>query len=289
MTRILLLFLAVSLSFPSVLRAQEEDLPPEDVDLHYELSGEGPPLVLIHGWTHDLRSWDMQLPALERRFEVLRYDRRGWGQSGGHPDVTMDPVDLDRLMADLGIESAFVLGHSQGAQVALRFALAYPDRVEALGLYGSPPPEGFGLPWTGPDTFPSNMSAIARQHGLDSLRTLLFNHPLARGFEEGRPGAELAGRMWASNAGNDLLDPRPTSGATPPPRTDHLDRIDVPTLVIIGEWELPYFTVVADALAYGITDAERVTIPGGGHAVHMQEPERFNAEVVRFFERVGAR
>lgn len=289
MRRTLALSLGFTLCLAGGAAAQDSTAALDDVELRYELTGEGPPLVLIHGWTHDLRTWDLQVSALRRHFTVLRYDRRGWGQSGGHPDVSRDPADLDRLMAELGLDSAIVLGHSQGAHVALRFALAHPERVTALGLYGSPPPEGFGLPWTGRDTLPSNMPEIVDEAGVDSLAAILFSHPLARGFREGRPGSRLAGRMWATNAGRGLRDPRPPSGATPPPRTDRLGEIGVPALVLTGERELRYFRVVADALAYGIQGAERIVVQGGGHAVHLQEPERFTAEVLRFFGGLGAR
>jgi pimeloyl-ACP methyl ester carboxylesterase len=287
MTRTVPLFLAVAVTLPLTLVAQEGTLRVDgDVELTYELSGNGPPLVLIHGWTHDMRSWELQTPTLQRHFTVLRYDRRGWGGSGGHPDVTMDPVDLDRILEALDMDSAFVVGHSQGADVALRFALAHPERVAALGLYGSPPPAGFGVPWTGPDAppSPSDMASIVREGGVDSLGAVLFSGPLARGFDESEPGLELATAMWADNGGRDLEDPREPSNATPPPAFDRVSEIEVPTLVITGDLEMPYFQVVADALAYAIPDAERVTVSGGGHAVHMQEPERFTAELVRFFE-----
>lgn len=289
MNRTASLFLALAVALPVALVAQEETVRVDgDVELAYELAGEGPPLVLIHGWTHDMRSWDLQTAALQRHFTVLRYDRRGWGGSEGHPDITMDPVDLDGLMEALDLESAFVVGHSQGADVALRFALAYPERVTALGLYGSPPPAGFGVPWTGPDAPPSppEMASIVREGGVDSLGAVLFSGSLARGFEEDQPGLELATSMWDDNGGRDLEDPREPSNATPPPAFDRLGEIEIPTLVITGEVEMPYFQVVADALPFAIPDAERVTVPGGGHAVHMQEPERFTAELVRYF---GAR
>ncbi|MFW6010726.1 MAG: alpha/beta hydrolase, partial [Gemmatimonadota bacterium] len=128
-------------------------------------------------------------------------------------------MDLDSLMASLGIESAYVVGHSQGAEVALRFTLAHPDRVAALGLYGSPPPAGFGVPWSGPDALPSpyDMASIVREGGVDSLGAVLFSGPLARGFDEGEPGLELASAMWTDNGGRDLENPRETSNATPPP------------------------------------------------------------------------
>lgn len=198
MTRTILACLALAVALPIALVGQDETIRVGgDVELDYELAGEGPPLVLIHGWTHDLRSWDLQATALQPHFTVLRYDRRGWGGSGGHPDITLDPVDLDRLMEALELESAFVVGHSQGADVALRLALAHPERIAALGLYGSPPPAGFGVPFTGPDALPSppEMASIVREGGVDSLGAVLFSGPLVRGFEEGQPGLELATAM----------------------------------------------------------------------------------------------
>jgi pimeloyl-ACP methyl ester carboxylesterase len=67
---------------------------------------------------------------------------------------------------------------------------------------------------------------------------------------------------------------------------DQLAEIKVPTLVIIGDHEIPYRRIVADALAYGVTGASKVVIPDGGHLAHLAQPERFNAEVLRFLARV---
>lgn len=211
----LLALAALSLAVAAPLDAQADSLRVAgDVSLHYELSGAGPPLVLIHGWTHDARVWELQTPELTREFTLLRYDRRGWGRSGGSPDVSMDPGDLDSLMAAVGLDDAHVVGHSQGASVALRFALAHPSRVRSVTLYGAPPPAEFGVPPVGEDTFP-DMAAIVRDHGLDSLGAVLFSHPLGRGFERGGRGLELARELWAANARRAFEDPQPPSGATP--------------------------------------------------------------------------
>lgn len=288
----LLLGALIALLLPAALTAQADTLRVEgDVPLHYELSGEGPPVVLLHGWTHDARVWRQVVPALERRFTVLRPDRRGWGRSGGHADVSRDPGDLDSLMSALGWSDAHVVGHSQGADAALRFAVAHPERIRSLVLYGSPQPAGFDLPWTGPDALPPppEMARIVREHGIDSLGAVIFASPLADGFEPGSEGAELAGELWTANAERAFADPRPPSGATPRPSVDDLGAIAAPTLVLTGELEMPFFQLVADALAFGIPGAERVVVEGGGHAVHMQEPERWTAEIVRFLRAVKGR
>lgn len=282
----LLALAALSLAVAAPLDAQADSLRVAgDVSLHYELSGAGPPLVLIHGWTHDARVWEHQTPELTREFTLLRYDRRGWGRSGGSPDVSMDPGDLDSLMAAVGLDDAHVVGHSQGASVALRFALAHPSRVRSVTLYGAPPPAEFGVPPVGEDTFP-DMAAIVRDHGLDSLGAVLFSHPLGRGFERGGRGLELARELWAANARRAFEDPQPPSGATPRPSMDRVSDVTVPALVLTGEREMRHARLAADALAYVLPDASRIEVPGGGHAVHLQEPERWTAEVVRFVRAV---
>lgn len=281
-----------ALLLPVSLAAQADTLRMDDgVEIHYEASGEGPPLVLLHGWTHDARVWRLQIPSLERHFTVLRYDRRGRGRSGGRPDVSRDPVDLGQLMDELGWSDAHVVGHSQGAEVALRFALAYPNRVRSLVLYGARPPEDFSVPWTGPDALPSppEMATIVEAGGLDSLGAVFFNGPLGRGFEGGGPGLEIARELWAENAARAFEEPSPPSGATPAPSMARLGEITMPTLVLTGDREMAYFRLGADAIAYALPDARHVTVAGGGHAVHLQEPERFTAELLRFLREVEAR
>jgi pimeloyl-ACP methyl ester carboxylesterase len=217
----------------------------------------------------------------------VRYDVRGFGRSTGAADVTGDPADLAALLDHLGLESAFIVGHSRGAAVALAFALAFPQRVRGLVLYGAGPPQGFGLPWDGSDRLP-NLRAIARQFGLDSLRAALTRHPLtwAPPQQNASSRARLDSLLRAYS-GRDLLEDHAPSNRVPPARMDQLRRIAVPTLVVTGDHELPYFQVVAAALTYGITGAKHVIIPAGGHGAHLAQPERFNAELLSFLDQVA--
>lgn len=281
-------FLLIGFTAATALAQEPENVQTFDtgeVTLRYELTGSGETVVLIHGYTHNMRTWNLQMNALTDHYRVLRYDRRGWGASSGHADVTVDPKDLALLLDHLGISSAHIVGHSQGGYVALGFAMNYPEKVDRLVLYGAPPSEGFGIPWNGPDSFPPNLPQIAQDHGLDSVGTILFSHPLGRGFTEGTRGAELAAEMWNSYDGADLLDPKQPSGVTPAPSAENLPKIASPTLVITGEWEMAYFQLVAEAFDYSIPNSERVTVLGGGHAVHLQQPERFNGEILRFLSK----
>ncbi len=272
-------WIVLTLMVPVALGAQTQRMTTGDASLFYEDTGRGDPIVLIHGWMNDHRTWVSQVPALRERYRVIRYDRRGWGASTGTPDVAADPTDLIALLDSLDIERAIVMGHSQGADVALRFAVAFPSRVTALILYGVGPPEDFGLPWDGPDRVP-DLTGLSP----DSVAAVIFRHPLAW-FPPGYTVHPEVQAMFEANLGREA-DPRTAGTGTPAPRMDQLRGITAPTLVIIGDHEMPYFRIVAEALTYGITGATKVEVTNAGHAAHLGQPDRFNGEILRFLGQV---
>jgi pimeloyl-ACP methyl ester carboxylesterase len=175
-------------------------------------------LVLLHGWAHNLRTWDEVVPAFAPRFRVVRLDRRGFGRSTGHADPTADPSDVAQLLDYLGIASAHVLGHSAGGGVALSFALAYPSRLKGLILYGATSPAGFGLPWDGSDSFP-DLRQMARQQGMDSVRAVMSRLGLVPAPESRREiVARHLAQLWSMYSGRDLLEDHPPSNKVPFPR-----------------------------------------------------------------------
>ncbi len=101
--------------------------------IHYQLVGEGPDLVMVHGLTGNLAIWHLQMvPELAEHFRVLTYDLRGHGHSDTPPSgYTLDAMagDLLGLLDALEIERPLIAGHSYGADIALYHALARPDRV----------------------------------------------------------------------------------------------------------------------------------------------------------------
>lgn len=108
------------------------------VTLHYQQTGQGPDLVLIHGVTGDLSSWYLRvMPALADDFRVTAYDLRGHGYSdmpaSGYTSVEL-AADLHGLLEHLDIEQAHLLGHSYGGTIALQCAALYPSRVASLVL-----------------------------------------------------------------------------------------------------------------------------------------------------------
>jgi pimeloyl-ACP methyl ester carboxylesterase len=238
--------------------------------------------VLVHGWAITRREFDGQAELLAPHYTVLRYDRRGYGESSGRPDITADPADLNALLDALGYSRVRLLGHSQGAEVVLTFAVRYPERVKALILFGAGPPNGFGLPFDGEDALPfAEWARIARAHGADSLKSAIA--VIAAQQFEGRADVEQRARAeLKSYTALDFIDPAPPSNLVEPVRIDELRKVRAPTLVLIGANEMPYFQIVADALTYGISGARKAVIPGGGHAVNWIQPKRFVAEILAF-------
>jgi pimeloyl-ACP methyl ester carboxylesterase len=255
--------------------------------IHYAVAGSGPAVVLIHGWALSLREWDDQIAALAPRYRVVAFDRRGYGRSTGFADASADPGDIRALLDTLRIRAAVLVGHSAGADVAIRFAAAMPERVAAMVLYGGGEPDSFPIP---PPPGPSFATAkqFARQFGVDSLMRFVRSLPQ---FQPGpHRSAAMAARldtMIAAYSGTDLLEDHPQSGAFPRPLTDAMRRWPMPTLFICGEREGGRWQDVSDSLVRWMPNARKVVIPGGGHGVHFDEPEQFSAALLAFLDGVA--
>src|SRR3712207_8911911 len=105
--------------------------------LHYEIVGEGDPLVLVHAGIADGRMWEGQLGAFAHRNRVIRYDMRGFGRSAMVEGPYAHHEDLRALLDYLGIERALLVGCSMGGKTIIDFALQHPGRAGALVLAGS--------------------------------------------------------------------------------------------------------------------------------------------------------
>jgi pimeloyl-ACP methyl ester carboxylesterase len=254
--------------------------------LAYEVTGDGPAVVLIHGFSLDMRTWDAQAGPLAARFRVVRYDCRGFGASGPlDPAVAYAHVDdLVALLDHLGIEDAALVGLSFGGQLAVEAALAAPDRVRRLALLSSVLD---GVPWDAESW--AALRKVARQvdaHGVLAGREAWLDHPL---FAAAREQPAVAGRlaaMVASYPGQHWLgqDPhrRPDSRAF-----DALEGVTVPTLVVSGQRDVPGFREMSAVLAARIPGAEHHVVPGAGHLVNMEQPDIVNDLLARFLASPG--
>lgn len=275
------------LSFQALSAQERQTIQVDEAILEYEVAGNGPAVVLLHGLANSLESWNFLFPVLSENYRVIRLNRRGYSTSTGSPDTSLDPLDVLALMDSLGIERAAVVGHSQGANSALRLALTFPERVGALILYGAAPPRGLGLPRTMADRFPEGQAAIARNQGMAAWVALWDGHSINNGFVDGSEGQKIAEAMLRAYDGRNLRDPQPSAAVTPSPDIERLSEINAPTLVINGEFEMPSFQIAGDVFAYLIPNASRVVVEGGGHQVHLQQAEAFNNQLLRFLDTVS--
>ena len=243
--------------------------------LFYEVSGAGEPVVLVHAFSLDRRMWEPQVSALEKRFRVVRYDLRGHGRSAvpSQPFGAYD--DLREVLDTLNIERATIVGLSAGSEVAVNFALAHPSRVSRLVL-AAPGVTGFktpAFPWFGPIG-----EALAKGDAQGAAKLWAATPIMA--MHTNKAAAASVAAMVMDNA--KLWTMKRLEQPLAPAAMDRLDQIKAPTLVIVGDQDLPHIREIAQLLTERVAAARLVTIPGAGHIVNLDTPRPFNDAVLRF-------
>ncbi len=250
--------------------------------LRYATAGEGDPVVFIHGFGLDSGMWDSQWPAFARRHRVIRYDLRGYGNSS-LPETSYSHVDdLLALMDALGAHPAHLVGLSLGGRVALRVAAAHPEKVRSLTLADSAMD---GHIWTA-DWLRRwrAMTDAAKSGDLKGAKDLWRNHILFGPANERAQVADALRVMIDRYSGWHLAHPDPGS-APQTPVAENLAGISIPSLVLVGELDLPDFQNIARRLGKELPAAELQTLAGAGHMSNMEAPLQFNELVLEFLRR----
>jgi 3-oxoadipate enol-lactonase len=245
--------------------------------LYYEVTGAGDPVVLIHGFSLDRRMWEPQLGRLGAYHRLIRYDLRGHGESVEITGPYAGTEDLLELLDHLGIRSATLVGLSAGAQIALDFALTYPGRADRLVLAG-PGLSGYVPrgPW---DWMAGVMDAVRAGDAVEAAARWAETPVMAI---PDRPAADaLMRRMVADNARIWLHASNPERPLDPP-AIGRLSEITVPTLIVVGEDDVPDIHRVSEILRDGIAASTLRVVPGAGHLVTMSAPTAFNDAVAEF-------
>lgn len=253
-----------------------------DTRLRYEMMGAGHPLVLVHGHSLDQRMWQAQFEIFAASYQVLQYDMRGYGRSA-LPEAEYRPAaDLAALLKLLKIKRAHVVGFSLGGGVALDFALAHSEMTAGLVLVDSLVP---GRPWSTDfgDVFP-RLNQAGRAGDIAGARALWRGHRLFAPALAS-PAAAALGAMIDDYSGWHWANRNPARNETDGiPQS--LGRVAAPTLVMVGEHDIPEFQETAAELARGIPGARFLSLPGAGHMAPMEAPEAFNAAVLGFLGRL---
>ena len=253
--------------------------------LHVEVEGQGSPVVLIHGFALDARMWSGVVPRIAKSRLVIAYDVRGFGRSTVPTDEPYTHrADLVALLDAKGVERVDVVGHSVGAHQALEFALQFPTRVRSLALVAPSALGGIPFPEDVSRAF-TEIKQAAWEEGVAAAKAIWrrvgwFTEAVA----EPRIARELDAIIDAYSAFH-WLRSNPFIPLEPPP-AERLGEIDVPTLVAIGERDLPYNHAVAARLVDGVRGARRVDLPGLGHMAPMEAPATVSEMLERFLHAV---
>ena len=251
----------------------------------FSVAGEGPDIVFVHAEVMDQRMWEPQVDLLKEDFRVLTYDRMGYGES---PEWTPNLPAVDQMrsvLAEASISDAIIVGSSEGAAIALDYALANPSLVKSLILVSprlidfEPVNPNYSMAWDGYQT------ALAEKNV-----TYLSSYYLDIFWPDGMPLDKVKlPRKWRNYKANqhyafseregfyelpEFLEPEPLKWMT---------RIDeFPTLLIFGEYDHSAMIQNVAMIHQALPEAQYAEIPNAAHLPNLENTERFN-EILRSF------
>jgi 3-oxoadipate enol-lactonase len=264
----------------------------ETLKMNYEVSGQGPDLLLIHGLgLSSMKTWRYQIPVLSKHFRVHAIDLRGFGKTNNPEQkfsVQQHVYDIKALMDTIGLKKVVLVGFSMGGWIAQQFALDYPERLQALVLSCTTS----GLRPAGAVKFVERAENVEK-HGKETLADAQIKNTFTEETIEKNP--ELI--TFYKECFLDPQENNPRSYAamfralSVPVVTPQLGRITCPTLIICGlkdnggtRGDTP--TDASEVIHAGIRGSELVVMPEGGHYAHLEQPEEWNQIVIDFLKGV---
>jgi pimeloyl-ACP methyl ester carboxylesterase len=265
----------------------------DGVQLYVEEAGKGLPVLFIHEFAGDHRSWEPQVRALSRRYRCITYNARGYPPS----DVPTDPDaysqaraadDAVAVLDGLGIDKAHVVGISMGGFCALHVGLRHPDRALSLVVAGT----GYGAQPERTEPFQQECAVIAEAFETEGTVAVAERYavgPARVQFQNKDPRghAEFAAQLAEHDATGAALTMRGVQGRRPSlyGLSEELKALDVPTLVLVGDEDEG--CLEADLmLKRTIPTAGLAILPKTGHTANLEEPELFNRLVQDFLSSV---
>lgn len=254
-----------------------------DVELYYEVHGDGPPLLLIAGLASDSQSWGSALPALAEHFTVICPDNRGVGRSKpADAPVSIEKMadDCAALVRSLGYEKVHVLGHSMGGFVAQKMAVRFPELVDGLVLAGS------GSKFSARNAALFSDAVETLERGADPVlwfRNFFYWLFTPSFFEQ--PGMLDAAVNYA------LTYPWPQETVSFRNQveavrnfdaTADLPKITSPTLVLTGAEDLLFTPGESREFAARLPNAALEVIEGAAHSIHMEQGSEFVRATIEF-------
>jgi pimeloyl-ACP methyl ester carboxylesterase len=247
-----------------------------DDSIFYEAKGSGEVIILIHDGILNREVWDDQFAYFAERYKVIRYDRRGYGKSSPARGSYSHLEDLKTLYECLNIDRATLMACSSGGALAIDLALSCPKKVRRLVLVGA---IVGGFTYT--NHFYTRGGYVPES----------FENDLAEGiwYVTKDPYAIYTENTEAKTKAVSLLENNPTRiysrsrfirGDKPAYR--RLNEIQIPALILVGEFDMPDVHAHAGAMNAGIFNSKRIIISNSGHLIPMEQPALFNKAVSDF-------
>ena len=266
----------------------------DGVKLYYEEVGRGTPLIFVHEFAGDHRSWEPQLRFFSRRYRCIAFNARGYPPS----DVPENPErysqvsardDVIAVLDHLRIERAHVVGLSMGGFATLHVGLAHPQRALSLVVAGC----GYGAQRGEEDKFRADSEALARQLETQGAKAFAsyaagptrvqFQNKDPRGYQAFVDALAKHSAEGAALTLRGVQMRRPLLYQL----VDGMKRLAVPTLIMVGDEDEPCLDA-ALLLKRSIATAGLVVLPRSGHMINLEEPALFNRAVADFLATVEA-
>lgn len=253
--------------------------------LFVQESGSGDALLFLHAGVADSRMWDEQVAAFASDYRVIRCDLRGYGQSAFPAGPFAYHEDIAALLDALAIDAAWVVGASFGGRVAVDFALAYPQRTRGLILAAAL--VGGYKPQADLQKFGSEEDELLEAGDLDGATELNLriwvDGPYRRPDQVHPAVRALVAKM--QHHAFTLPVPEDVELMTiAPPAIERLAEIHVPTLIIVGDLDVPEVVAASQTLADGIPQAQLIVMQDVAHLPSMEKPQTFNTFLRSFIE-----
>ncbi|MEM7253116.1 MAG: alpha/beta hydrolase [Pseudomonadota bacterium] len=267
----------------------------DQVALHYEEAGEGEPVIFVHEYAGDYRSWEPQMRHFSRRYRCITYSARGFPPSDIPEAVASYSQDRARddirsVLDGLSIKRAHIVGLSMGGFATLHFGLTYPERALSLVVAGC----GYGAEKDKHEQFVAEANATADMIERDGMEVFAESYSLGptrvqfqntdpRGWAEFKQQLAQHSALGSANTMRGVQTTRPSIFDLEVP----LRSLHVPTLIMTGDEDEPCLQPGL-FMKQCIPSSGLVVLPNAGHTINIEDPAGFNQSVEHFLAAVGA-
>ena len=250
------------------------------IEMYYEITGEGPPLLLIHGLGSSVRDWEFQIPVFKNHYQVITLDLRGHGRSSkpkGPYSIRGFADDVVSLLKSLHLESVHVLGISMGTSVGFELVLGYPEMVRTfigVNMGVSLPVKTLQEKWAfWKRTLIVKLLSMKKMG--EVLGPMLFPDPSQKNLQK------MVADRWAENDKKSYI--AAMNALKNWSVAESLSQIHVPTLIIASDGDYTSVQLKREYVSK-IPSARLIVIEHAHHAVPVEKPEEFNAIVLEFLK-----